>query len=220
MNNPWVDLPLEQPYVLPNEYFDIQKFNALSKQIHHIRLELMPEPYLGRPDVPIILLNLNPGFMDEEIYFHTFDEYFKNQCRRTLNHQSQEYPFYLLDPALSKSEGHKWWMKKLRQPIEIGGARKVAQTFLCVEYFPYHSAKYKQMKKPLNSQRYSWYLVREAMARNAIIILMRSRRLWLEAVPELEAYPNFSQLKNPQNVTISPRNCPEAWPVILELLSA
>lgn len=219
MNNPWIALPQEQPYVLPNEYPHIRKFNASSKRIHHIRLELMPEPYLGRPDAPIILLNLNPGFMDEEIYFHTFDEYFINQCRRTLNHESQEYPFYLLDPAIFESEGHKWWMKKLRQPIEIGGARKVAQTFLCVEYFPYHSAKYKQMKKPLNSQCYSWHLVREAMARNAYIILMRSRRLWLDAVPELENYPNFSQLKNFQNVTISPGNCPEAWPVILELLS-
>jgi hypothetical protein len=218
MVNPWLDLPFIPPYVLKDEDLSIKQFNMSSKPIHQIRLELMPEPYLGRPDAPIVLLNLNPGFMEEEIYFHTQDEYFKTECRRTLLHEPQEYPFYLLDPAISESEGHKWWMKKLRQPIELGGVLKVAQSFFCVEYFPYHSAKYKQLKKSLNSQQYSWTLVREAIKRDAYIILMRSRRLWLKAIPELVDYPRFSQLKNPQNVSISPRNCPEMWPVIKDLI--
>lgn len=143
MNNPWVDLPRTQPFVLPYERSAIREFNASAKPTHQIRTELMPEPYLGDPNAPVVLLNLNPGFMEEEIYFHTEDEDFIRECRANLLHEPSEYPFYLINPKLSASEGHKWWKKKLRQPIEISSAMKVAKSFLCIEYFPYHSQRFK-----------------------------------------------------------------------------
>jgi len=214
MENPWTDLPESPPYVLSDEYDPIRAFNEKAKDIHKIRLELIPEPYLGSPTSPIVLLNLNPGFMEEEMVFHLYDHDFISESRKTLLHIDQEYPFYLLNPELSDSEGHKWWMKKLRYPIELGGIKLVSRSIFCIEFFPYHSAKFKRMSDTLRSQRYSWYLASEAIQREALIIIMRGKSLWYKAIPKLEKYPHLYHLHSFQDVTISPVNCPEAWPMI------
>ena len=220
MENPWTELPEAPPFVLSDEHDPIRLFNNKTKDIQKIRLELIPEPYLGTPSSPIVLLNLNPGFMEEEIVFHLSDPHFISESRKTLLHLEQEYPFYLLDPELSNSEGHKWWMKKLRRPCEIGGVRRVSRSIFCLEYFPYHSARFKPMKRILRSQRYSWFLASEAIRREAVIIMMRGKRFWYDAMPGLESYPRLYHLRNVQNVTISPGNCPEVWPMIEDILRA
>jgi hypothetical protein len=74
------------------------------------------------------------------------------------------------------------------------------------------------MSEDLGSQRYGWQLVRNAMKRQSVIVVMRSKRLWFGAIPELETYPRIYELRNVQNVTISPGNCPKAWPLIEEIL--
>ena len=111
-------------------------------------------------------------------------------------------------------------MKKLRKPIELGGVGRVSRSIFCIEYFPYHSARFKPMGGTLRSQRYSWHLASEAIQREALIIIMRGKRYWSEAIPELVNYPNLYHLRNVQNVTISPGNCPEAWPMIEKILRA
>ena len=188
MINPCELLPLSPPYFLPSERRVIDYINSSAEDLHRIRAELMPEPYLGRPDAPIVLLNLNPGFDEREIPFHNDDPYFMEICRSNLHHVPLEYPFYLLDPAASASLGHHWWLKKLRIPIETAGLKQVAQKLLCVEYFPYHSKRFKPIKRTLESQRYSFYLVKKAIQRNALIIIMRSQGYWLKAIPELTSY--------------------------------
>lgn len=64
MENPWKHLPGQPPYVLPADAPAISSFNQGVSDEHQIRLELLPEPYLGDPDAPIILLSLNPGFSE------------------------------------------------------------------------------------------------------------------------------------------------------------
>lgn len=218
MKNPWELLPNSTPYFLPSERRFIEYFNSSVEDIHRIREELMPEPYLGRPDAPIVLLNLNPGFDEREIPFHNEDPYFMEICRMNLLHEPAEYPFYLLDPEISESIGHQWWMKKLRMPIEAVGLDQVAKKVLCIEYFPYHSIRFKPFKRILVSQQYSFFLVKKAIQRNALIIIMRSQRYWLKAIPELASYPMKYQLRNPQNVVISPNNCPDGYPEIMKIL--
>jgi hypothetical protein len=90
--------------------------------------------------------------------------------------------------------------------------------FLCVEYFPYHSRRFKKPVQNLPSQQYGFHLVHRAIDRGAIIILMRSKRLWLEAVSQLHGYSRLFELRNPQNPAISPRNCPQGYPLIAEIL--
>jgi hypothetical protein len=218
VNNPWELLPQSPPYFLPTERKVIEHFNSSAEDVHRIRHELMPEPYLGCPDAPIVLLNLNPGFDEREIHFHNNDLYFMEICRRNLLHNPIEYPFYLLDPAISKSLGHQWWMKKLKLPIGTAGLDRVAQKIFCIEYFPYHSKRFKPLQRILDSQRYSFSLVIKAIQRKALIIIMRSQRLWLEAISELASYPKLYELRSSQNVAISPNNCPDGYPEVRNIL--
>ena len=158
MNNPWVDLPLNAPFILGDEKRAVDEFNFRVEEIYSIRPELIPEPYLGDPNAPVVLLNKNPGFDAREIPFHTTDEAFISASRANLLHQPLEYPFYLLDPTLKGSLGQKWWMKRLKAPVRVAGIQMVAKKLFCVEYFPYHSIRFKSMGIILQSQQYSFPL--------------------------------------------------------------
>ncbi len=79
---------------------------------------------------------------------------------------------------------------------------------MMIEYFPYHSVNYKHINRFTPSQLYSFDLVRQAIKQNKTIVIMRSKTLWLEAVPELADY-SFMTLNSSQNVTISPKNIGE-----------
>jgi len=86
-----------------------------------------------------------------------------------------------------------------------------------IEYFPYVSEKF-GCQTCIPSQAYNFYLVQEAIRRNALVIQMRSKRVWQEAVPGLMSYHNYYELRNPQNPAISQNNCPDGYPEILKVL--
>lgn len=67
---------------------------------------------------------------------------------------------------------------------------------------------------PLPSQDYNFRLVLNAVDRGAIIILMRGLQRWLRAVPKLNEYDKVLILKNVQQPTISPNNCPRFEEVV------
>ncbi len=219
MENPWSDLPETPPFVLPSDERAVAAFNARSRPEHFLHLELIPEPFLGSPDAPIVLLNLNPGFDGRETRFDSNDAFFVQLSRNNLLHREQDFLFYLLNPRISGSLGYQWWARKLREPILAAGARKVARKVLCIEYFPYHSVRYKQFSSPLQSQLYSFHLARQAVARGALIVIMRGNAAWFDAVPELRSCPDAYSLNSAQNVTISLRNCPEGFPKIVRILA-
>jgi len=185
------------------------KFNE-NTELH---FELLPEPFLGNPLAPVVLLNLNPGYSPDDITYHRQPAFIK-LSRANLNHQLSDYSFYLLNPSVS-APGRVWWDKKLRSLIRDTSREILANNLTCVEFFPYHSIKFGYHNLHLPSQEYSFYLVRQAMARNAVIILMRSRNLWLSAIPELADYPLLFSLLSVQNPTISPRNCPDGYTFII-----
>ena len=215
MINPWLDLSETTPYVLPQDHQRIAAFNRTADASTLIRLEMMPEPFLGNPDAPVVLLNLNPGFnpaahRNETPEFYTLS-------RNNLRQEGGEYPFYLLTPSLDVP-GRTWWESKLSRLIRAKGVKAVANGLLCIEYFPYHSTKFRHSKLSVPSQQYSFDLVRSAIARNAAFVVMRAEKLWRAAVPELAAYRRLYGLSSPQNVVISPNNCPEGYTIILDAL--
>ena len=57
------------------------------------------------------------------------------------------------------------------------------------------------------SQEYTLDLVREAIARTAVIVRMRTCRGFLERLPELGRYERHYRVQNFQTPVISPRNC-------------
>ncbi|HKD76960.1 MAG TPA: hypothetical protein VKB76_15750, partial [Ktedonobacterales bacterium] len=88
-----------------------------------------------------------------------------------------------------------------------------------IEYFPYHSAKF-HFNGRVPSQQFSFDLVNQAFKRDAIVIQMRSKRQWIEAVPALQNYQHYFTLNNPQNVTISMGNCPVGYQAIIDHFEA
>lgn len=226
MQNPWQTLRGRQPFVLIEDEEIIEAFNQDLKpsqqEKYQIRLDLIPEPYIGRPDAPVVLLNLYPSFEESDVAWHNNDPIFKQKAWGNLLHDQANYPFYLLDPKLERAEGHQTWSKQLRGLMKDVGRETVAENVFCIEYFPYHSQKYKALAKGgmLPSQDYSFHLVRQAMQRNALIILMRSINVWQEAIPELDSYENIFALKNPQSPYVSLKNCPtpEHYQMVLDAI--
>jgi hypothetical protein len=68
--NPWLDLPDRQPFALPDDLSLIEEFNRKSSANYQVDLNLLPEPFIGRPDAPVVLLNLNPGWSPGDAEWH------------------------------------------------------------------------------------------------------------------------------------------------------
>ena len=217
-DNPWTKLPSGGQYVLEQDRGDIEAFNKKhhgnsDKEIH---LELFPEPYLGDPKAPVVLLNLNPGFDEHDPEAHQ-NAAFAKQSRRNLRHQAA-YPFYLLDPKLKFAPGYHWWKKKLKplmDALDDPHGEKVSRGVFCVEFFPYHSKKFSEHwnLSVLPSQAYSFVLVQEAINRKALILIMRSAKRWHKHVPALKTYDRdrWEDASSPQNPTISCKNFPRLF---------
>lgn len=216
MVNPWINLPLQKPFLLPSDKGFVLSFNKKVGADYQIHAELLPEPFLGNPKAKIIFLNLNPGYSELDPFFHKESSFIENS-RKNLAHAPSEFTFFLLNPDLSDTPGHKWWEKKLKVLIERYGMKKIANEVCCIEYFPYHTKKYKHFSKVLDSQKYSFDLVREAISRDALIIIMRKEKDWIKAIPELESYGYFT-VKNKLNPCISKNNLPDGFNKILEKL--
>ncbi|MCL4250305.1 MAG: hypothetical protein KJ065_19300 [Anaerolineae bacterium] len=211
-DNLWFALPSEPPFVLDIDRYAIERFIAgeacQPDQSRRIHAELMPEPYLGDPFIaPVILLNLNPGYSAEDCRFYA-DASRRRACRDNLEHKRAAYPFFLLNPDYALFSGPRWWRAKLKQLIVETSLEQVARKVCCIEYFPYHSPKFGFGKLILESQRYSFDLVRRAIADRKIIVAMRARRLWENAVPELKSH-HCLELNSPQSVWITRNNISE-----------
>lgn len=164
MHNPWVALPAAADFVLPQDAPYIHTWNRVATPEKWMHLELLPEPYLGTPTARIFLLNLNPGYDEEDATFHQGHPYFIQTSRANLLHAPLDYPVYLLDPQNRASPGAQWWMKHLHWLTDQYGVETIAHELCVVEYFPYHSSTYgRKQKHTLPSQQYSFSLVKAAM---------------------------------------------------------
>lgn len=211
--NPWRELPGSEPFVLACDRGPIEQYHASTPPAsHRLHLELLPEPFLGRPDAPVVLLNLNPGFNSEDILAHRRPD-FAEAARLTLFHAPQQYPFYLLDPRFCESSGARWWRTHLRQLIYRYGEDRIANAVACVEYFGYHSEHY-GFPIVLPSQTYSFDLVTAALDTGAVVVILRAWTAWVDAVPQLASYPRAYRLRNRQRVWLTQNNCPDGWQAI------
>lgn len=205
VTNPWINLPKNGPFVLPEDRSIIEDFNHRAKPEHQIRLEVLPVPFLGSLEsANVVLLNLNPGIVEQDFEIFRNDKGYVEQNRRTLTFRSDPSFFYLGE-RFSYTEGYKWWSKRLRKLIEVCGHETVAAKTMCIQYFPYHSKEYKATTALAPSQHYGFSLVRRAIERGKTIVVMRSFHLWLSQVPELGSSPCI-RLNNPRSPYLTPNN--------------
>lgn len=216
MRNPWIDLPASPPYVLPCDRAAVERFNARAKPPVALRLQHLPEPFIGRRDAPVVLLNLNPGFSDDDDEWHGSAR-FAAALRTNLAHEALDWPLYLLNPAFP-TPGQDWWAQKLRWLIAATSAERVARNVLCVEFYGYHSIKCGRRTVWLPSQAYGAHLVRQAMQRDALIVQLRAARAWRTLVPELTSYPRIARLSSSSNVSMSPKNLLPSFDLVVQAI--
>jgi len=206
MDNPWINLPNKSPFVIADDGKAIDSYNFKNKQSdYEIKTGLFPEPYIGSLNASVVFLSLNPGYSGEVDDFHFKGKYFQGLCRSNLLHRRDKYPFYYFNPKLYHTNGHKWWKQKLKELISEVGIEAVASEVFVLEYFPYHSKRFKPIKELLASQYYNVHLLKEIVKQGKIIIIMRAERYWLELLPELRNY-DYYKLRSSQNVVISRKN--------------
>lgn len=216
MRNPWTSLPNQKPYALASDKALLDSFNAKAPERYRFDLSLLPEPFFGVSTAPVVVLNLNPGLHPDDAAAHANRD-FANRSRRSLAHALHRYPFLHLHPH-SRTAGANWWRLRTRELIQDLDIEQVANHLACVQFFPYHSSKYSGSTPRVPSQEYSFYLVRQAILRGAEIVIMRSQKLWLTAVPELANYSRLHLGSNPRASFISRGNLKASYGVVLERL--
>jgi hypothetical protein len=206
-DNPWRLLPKRSPYVLPDDAPLVRSYNRDVGSEHDCFLQvdaLPPEPFVGDPMAPVLLLSNNPGFGQGAAYKR--EAAFMKLMRRNLNHQGGDYPFLYLAPEV-EGPHKRWWQRKLQHMVKRFGTETVARSVFNLVFFPYPSRRFRHRRLRLPSQEYTFHLLHEALARNAFIVFMRSEKPWLDAVPALHNYARRCRVSNTQNPVISPRNC-------------
>lgn len=192
MKNPWDDfgrLLMAAPYVLPEDAPYIAYFNQAADCEHSIVTGQIPEPWLGNPrEACLIVLQLNPRYLGTD----------------PLDLDKQQVIGMEDRLHFGLASGNKWWRSCFRSlALDIGrsclpndseelhlecGYRHLASRVCSVEYFPYGSDKYAHSLLRLPSQNYSFQLVRGAVARGAFVAVMKGKKEWFGAIPELCAY--------------------------------
>jgi hypothetical protein len=200
-SNPWADLPLQAPFVLPED-------RPLLRGQPGIHVDVLPCPYLGSPtDASVIVLNLNPSYTPASASYA--EARYVDEWRRSLTFKST-YPFWAFDPALAGAPGPVWWATltgdlRARVPIEVLGRR-----LMCLQWFPYHSAGAGDLARVpiLPSQHYTFELLKTAIREGTMVVVMRSEQQWLGSVPELRQV-HYVMLKNVRRPFFSPGNMPQ-----------
>lgn len=202
-SNPWLALPKEAPFVLPE---DREILNLCGNKVDGLRFDVLPDPFVGNLEsAQVVLLALNPGFEQADLDVCMQSKLYVQQTLANLQSKA-DTPFFFFHEGLEFSGGNWWWSRKLRALSNAGvTSHQLGERIMCIEYLPYHSVHYKHLNRHLPSQEYTFQLVRQAIRDDKVIIVMRSERIWLEAVPELTSYP-YMKIKNPQNPAISIAN--------------
>lgn len=186
--NPWRHLPQEAPFVLK---LDADEAARLGINLDAtFKLQQMPEPFFGSPDADVVVLLLNPGWDPADVPVH-LDPAFRIAVRDSLEHADKEYPFIHLAPGERMTPGRDWWERNIAaQLIAATSLQAVSRGLLCLQFMGYKSERYLDRDLRLPSQQYTFHLLRRAMQRNALVLIMRSHKLWCSEVPELEEYTN------------------------------
>lgn len=220
MKNPWTNKSLfsaprsyskYKTYAMKWDCNRIQAFNNCTKnKDQKIILNILPEPYIGSLTATYILLLLNPGYskFDDERFYS--DKSAFNLWRKNLYQIIVDNPFYLLnDELIHLNGGPNWWRKTFnklnRDGIEYS---QISKNFLSLEFFPYHSKSFNYFPITLLSQEFIFEFLKQRInnpKKNQKIILMRGKKYWETAVPELVGYTNYIKSKVARRSYITPK---------------
>lgn len=230
MDNPWLKLPQFAPFILDCDKEWVEQYSkSLSRYAnkrtdqssreeilrnYSLRSEITPFPYYGDPDkATVMVLQANPGH-DPEWETNSLSSVIFDYDRKNLLHQNK-IPLWSTHPDTAYwfyNDGRQnidWYWKRTRKIREVVGWEAIATKMMYLELFPYRSIKLRYPKALPPSQQYTFYLLRQALKRNIVVILTRMEKQWMENVPELVNYPSLIRLHSQQNVALTPNNMGE-----------
>lgn len=215
--NPWLCLPLKPPLVLPEDKEAVLAFNQKASekgQPHGLDLQIIPIPFLGSINAPVVLLgNISGSGSEHAVGYRKWPAY-AERMRRNLLHENPDPQFLPMDPRSDIFPHDKeWWTEKLKHLLDSfgnGAAAEsiLARSLLAVEYFPYRSLsnEYHHDKLSLiTTQGYSRFLVYKAMENGAVIVIRHGRKRWFDAVRGLKTYQHLVLLREARQTHISPK---------------
>jgi len=88
------------------------EFNARSKPEHFFHVDLLPEPYFGSLNAPVVALLLNPGYKAADAAVHA-NPVFQRLARDSMAHRLAPTPFLHLLEGLD-NPGCRWWRRRTR----------------------------------------------------------------------------------------------------------
>lgn len=224
LKNPWERLKKSNDdiYVLNEDWDQLRTHNKHCNERDAFILDLIPEPFTGDPDAPIVILNTNPGFSPKD-YETIKSLYFFQSAMGNLSFDlDPEWPFFMLNPRIIETPTYKWWNKTVsilsKNHIYM---QTISQNIFCIRYVAYHSSRYNVSRNfTLPSTLYTKYLIEKAIQRNALILCQRSHQRFQKLVPSLIKYSNIYYSLNPQMPIISEYNYKEGFYKCLTLLNS
>ena len=223
--NPWKELTekVESNYfqLIPNNSLDadkkvIENFNQKQSELYELKTSMMPAHFTGNIlKSKIVLLATNPGYVEREVEnFYSNPKFIKE---RILDLSFSRDSFISDDKERIKES--PYWNQKLRWLIEETNFQNVSKNIALLQFNPYHSIKFREIAKKyfkntnsteyLDSQKYGFILLKYCIEQDKLIVILRSKKAWLKAVPELSEYEkkgNVITIKNKRQPFISPNN--------------
>ena len=129
--NPWLRLPDKPPFVLPEDKDAVLAFNAEERckpNPNLLNLDILPVPFVGRPDAPVVLLGNIAGAGDESLRDYKAWPVYVDRMRKNLLHQNADLQFLPMDPGPDTLPPHnEWWARTLKHLLASFGNGVKAQ---------------------------------------------------------------------------------------------
>jgi hypothetical protein len=211
MKNPWTRLPDAPRYVLPEDAPFVAAWNdtrGSDRDQLRLHLDALPEPFCGPRKAPVVVLGRNPGWSGKEPKQHR--KSLEAAIRGNLGKDKDQHVQSRLLDRFADTAGGGWTRRCWHRVVEGSGLSfdELATRVLSVEFHGYHSQDWAPLPVTLPSQWYGFQLVGRAVARGAVIVILRGRRDWEVAVPSLRTHPFVFATKTAGNASISPGNLP------------
>jgi len=227
MKNPWEELiekvgadyqTKDKLYIVQDDLKVIKKFNEnlspKSKETYQIHYHIHPSHYTGNiRSASVILLATNPGYLVKEEFTLYINPAFHKEVIENLKFNTDTF----INRDESRRNDSNYWSDRTKELREIFGDDIVDKHLAFIQFFPYHSIKFRKIPKKyfedgeryLKTQKFGFELVREAIKEGKMIIILRSKKHWLKAVPELIAHKKrrkVLEVKNARQPYLTPKN--------------
>lgn len=217
--NPWSNLGDEAPFVLPIDAEAVEQHNAKAKSEYRFNLSMAPEPWMGDPHAPVVVLTGNPRYRVDDLPTHARPDV-RARLLAGARQEPQPYPLVWLDPALADTSGAAWYLSKLKALCDAVGIETVARNMVFFESLPYHSAALKQPKVPIPSQQHTNQRARDAVLQGKVVIWQRGP--WPELLDlDLMSMRTVSRPNSLQSSYLSRKNLtPEVFDRVVEAMAS